>query len=111
MNLNRHSFQMARKNFSVSQDESGTYHLGGELTIHGLEELRELLEKSLQEDRGQKGEIVLSFAEVGFIDTAALQLLIAFKRWIEPDTKLKLSALSAEVEEILSLSGLKTALL
>jgi anti-anti-sigma factor len=100
---------MTPKNFNVSQDENGTYHLGGELTIHDLEELRELLEESLQE--GQKGEIVLSFAEVGFIDTAALQLLIAFKRWLEPDVKLKISALSAEVEDILSLSGLRTALL
>ena len=59
----------------------------------------------------KKKEIAISFAEVGFIDTAVLQLLIAFKRWIEPDTKLKISSLSGEVEDILSLSGLKTAFL
>jgi anti-anti-sigma factor len=100
---------MAAKNFSVSRDKGGTYHLQGELTIHELEELKAFLEKSLKS--AKKREIAISFAEVGFIDTAVLQLLIAFKRWIEPDTKLKISALSGEVEDILSLSGLKTAFL
>ena len=100
---------MASKNYSVSQDQSGTYHLQGELTIHDLEELKDFLEKALED--GKEKKIVISFAEVAFIDTAVLQLFIAFKRWIEPDTKLKISALSAEVEEILSLSGLKTAFL
>lgn len=100
---------MASKNYSVSQDKSGTYHLQGELTIHDLEELKVFLEKALK--GGKKKEIVISFAEVGFMDTAVLQLFVAFKRWIEPNTELKISALSAEVEDILSLSGLKTALL
>lgn len=99
---------MASKNYSVSKDKSGTYHLRGELTIHDLEELRVFLEKAL---KGEKKKIVISFAEVGFIDTPVLQLLIAFKRWIEPKTELEISALSPEVEDILSLSGLKTALL
>ncbi|MBW1858483.1 MAG: STAS domain-containing protein [Deltaproteobacteria bacterium] len=98
---------MATKNFSVSQDKSGTYLLQGELTIHDLEELKDFLEKALK--GGKKKNIVISFAEVGFIDTAVLQLLVAFKRWIEPDVELKISALSAEVEDILSLTGLKTA--
>ncbi len=100
---------MASKNFSVNQDKRGTYHLQGELTIHELEELKDFLEKALKSGKNKK--IVISFAEVGFIDTAVLQLLIAFKRWIEPDTELKISALSAEVEDILSLSGLRTAFL
>jgi anti-anti-sigma regulatory factor len=38
-------------------------------------------------------------------------LLIAFKRWLEPDVKLRILALSAEVEDILFLCGLKAALL
>jgi stage II sporulation protein AA (anti-sigma F factor antagonist) len=100
---------MAAKNFSVTQDKHGTYHLQGELTIHELDELRNFMEKSLQDNPDR--EIVLSFAEVGFIDTAALQLLISFKRSLEPNSKLRISDLSAEVEDILSLSGLKAALL
>jgi len=99
---------MASKNFSVSQDKSGTYHLQGELTIHDLEELKDFLEKTLKDE---KKKIVISFAEVGFIDTPVLQLLIAFKKWIEPNTELKISALSGEVEDILSLSGLRTTFL
>lgn len=98
---------MPAKNFTISQDEGGTYHLQGELTIHELEEIKAFLDKSLTSLK--KNEIAISFAKVGFIDTAVLQLLIAFKRWIEPDTKLKISELSAEVEDILSLSGLRTA--
>jgi anti-anti-sigma factor len=98
---------MPAKNFSITQDEDGTHRFQGELTIHELEEVKVFLEESLQSVKNK--EIAISFAEVGFIDTAVLQLLIAFKRSIEPDTKLKISALSAEVEDILSLSGLKTA--
>lgn len=55
-------------------------------------------------------EIPISLAKVRFIDTAALQLLIAFKRRLEPEVKLRISAVSAEVEDILSLCGLKAAL-
>lgn len=98
---------MAAKNFSVSQDEHGTYNLRGELSIHELDDLKGLLDKSLK--GGQ--EIVISFAKVRFIDTAALQLLIAFKKRLEPEAKFRISAVSSEVEKILSLCGLETALL
>ena len=100
---------MAAKNFSIRQDKQGTYHLQGDLSIHELDELKDFLEKSLK--GGDEQEIAISLADVGFIDTAALQLLIAFKRWLEPDVKLRISALSAEVEDILFLCGLKAALL
>jgi anti-anti-sigma factor len=74
-----------------------------------LDELKDFPEKSLQ--GGDEQEIALSLADVGFIDTAAHHLLMAFKRWVEPDVKLRISALSAEVEDILFLCGLKAALL
>ena len=97
---------MAAKNFSVSQDEQGTYHLRGELSIHELDDLKGFLEESLK--GGQ--EIVISLANVRFIDTAALQLLIAFKKRFEPEAKFRISAVSSEVEKVLSLCGLKTTL-
>lgn len=97
---------MAAKNFSVSLDEQGTYHFRGELSIHELDDLKGFLEKSLK--GGQK--IVISFAKVRFIDTAALQLLIAYKKQFEPEDSLRISAVSSEVETILSLCGLETAL-
>ncbi|MCK4388706.1 MAG: STAS domain-containing protein [Desulfobacterales bacterium] len=98
---------MAARKFNVTQDERGIYHLQGELSIHELGVLKVFLEESLK--GGQ--EIAISLAEVRFIDTAALQLLIAFKRRLEPEVKLRICAVSAEVEDILSLCGLKTALL
>lgn len=98
---------MATKNFSASQDEHGIYHLQGELSIHELDKLRSFLDNSLK--GGQENAI--SLAKVRFIDTAALQLLIAFKRRSEPEIKMRISDVSTEVEKILSLSGLKAALL
>lgn len=94
---------MTAKNFSVSQDKKGTYHVQGEVSIHELEEFNAFLEESVKEVE----EIAISLAKVRFIDTAALQLLIAYKRRI----KLRISAVSLEVEEILSLCGLKTVLM
>jgi len=98
---------MTAKNFSVSQDKEGVYHVQGEVSIHELEEFNAFLEESLK--GGQ--EITISLSEVRFIDTPALQLLIAYKRQMEPEVKLRISAVSAEVENILSLCGLKSALL
>ncbi len=97
---------MAAKNFSVSQNEHGTYHLRGELSIHELDDLKGFLEES----RKGEQEIVISLADVRFIDTAALQLLIAFKKRFEPEGMFQISAVSSEVEKILSLCGLKTTL-
>lgn len=98
---------MAEKRFSISQDEQGVYHLEGELSIHDLEELKGFLEGFRKDEK----EVTISFEKVRFIDTAALQLLIVFKTRLEPEVKLRISAVSGEVEKILSLSGLKTALM
>jgi len=100
---------MAAKNFSVSQDKQGVYHLKGEISIHELDEFRDFLDSSLK--GGEEQEITISLAEVEFVDTATLQLLISFKRWLEPEVKLRISALSTEVADTLSLCGLKAALL
>ena len=97
---------MPARTFSISQDGQGVYHLEGELSIHELDELKAFLEESLKDAQ----EVPISLAKVRFIDTAALQLLIAFKRRLEPEVKLRISAVSAEVEDILSLCGLKAAL-
>jgi len=98
---------MGAKHFATSQGGHGAYSLKGELSINELDELRHFLEESRQD----RQEIAISLAEVRFIDTAALQLLIAFKKGLAPDVKLWISAVSAEVDDILSLCGLKSALL
>jgi anti-anti-sigma factor len=98
---------MDPKHFSTGQDDHGNYFIEGELSINELDELRDFLEEAL---KGRQ-EIAVSLAGVRFIDTAALQLLIAFKKGLAPDVKLQISAVSAEVDDILSLCGLKSALL
>ena len=98
---------MSTKRFSVSQDDHGIYHLKGELSVHDLDEIRSFLDHCV--NRGQ--EIPISMEKVRFIDTAALQLLIAFKKHLDPRKQLTILAVSAEVDEILSFCGLKTALL
>ena len=100
------AFKMPARTFSISQDGQGIYHLEGELSIHELDEFKAFLEGSVKDAE----EVPVSLAKVRFIDTAALQLLIAFKRRLEPEVKLRISAVSAEVEDILSLCGLKAAL-
>jgi anti-anti-sigma factor len=98
---------MRARDFSTSRDEHGVYHLQGELSIHELDELRSFLAESL---KGRQ-EVTISLAKVRFIDTAALQLLIAFKRGLKSEVGLRISAVSAEVDDILSLCGLKKVLL
>ena len=96
---------MAAKKFDVRQEKDGSYHVHGDLTIHELEELRGFLESILKD----RQEVSLSLAAVSFVDTAALQLLIAYRKRFAPETRLRVSDVSPEVEYVLSLSGLKTA--
>jgi anti-anti-sigma factor len=90
----------------VHQDEQGIFHLHGELSIHHLESLHQSLTDLLY----SKDELVLSFAEVTFIDTAALQLLLAFRNSLPPNRIWLVVAISERMERILFLSGLKNAL-
>ncbi len=89
------------------EDEHGVIHIKGELTIHGLEGLRLFLTDLLQSNK----EPVFSLAEVTFIDTAALQLLVACRNSLPADRPWRVVAVSDQVERILTLSGLRTTLL
>ena len=98
---------MGARHFSVTQEVDGTYVLGGELTIHDLDYLKDFLESSTE----RASRLTLSLAEVSFIDTASLQFLIAFKRWMGKEKVLTIKAVSPEVEKILTVSGLHGQLL
>jgi anti-anti-sigma factor len=89
------------------EDAQGVVHIQGELTIHGLEPLRLFLTDLLHSNK----EPVLSLAEVTFIDTAALQLLVACRNSLPASRSWRVVAVSEQVERILTLCGLKKALL
>lgn len=92
--------------FTVNQDAEGVFRFKGELNIHGIEYLKEFVDTYFAEAK----EISLCLAEVTFADTASLQFLIALRRSLEPKIKWRLLELSPELEKILGISNLKTAL-
>ena len=92
----------------AQRDKDGIYRLQGELSIHVLDQLRDFLETTVQ---AGEGEVCISLEEVRFVDTASLQLFLAFKKRFEPEGMFRITSVSAEVERILALSGLKPLLL
>ncbi|MDI6687341.1 MAG: STAS domain-containing protein [Desulfobacterales bacterium] len=98
---------MGIQQFTVSQDTEGVFRFKGELNIHGIEYLKEFVDTYFAEAK----EISLCLAEVTFADTASLQLLIAFRKSLEPKIKWRLLELSPELEKILGISGLKDSLI
>lgn len=97
---------MGMSQFTVSQDAEGVFRFKGELTIHGIEYLRKFLDTAFVHAE----KISISMAGVTFADTASLQLLIAFRRSLEPEFEWRLLELSPELEKILEISDLKNSL-
>jgi anti-anti-sigma factor len=91
----------------LNRDEQGVLHLRGELSIHDLESLRQALMDLLYADE----DIVLSLGETTFMDTAVLQLLLAFRNSLPADRNFQVVGVSEKAEQLLSLSGLRMALL
>ena len=79
----------------------GCIRLNGELTMHQAEEIRPLLLAALPTD----GTVArLDLSQVGEIDTAGLQLLMAANREVlNRGTKLQIVAVSAAVKDTLEL--------
>ena len=97
---------MEMQQFTVSQDAKGVFRFKGELTIHGIKYLKKFFDTSFAHAK----KISISMAGLTFADTASLQLIIAFRRSLEPEIELRLLELSPELEKILEISDLKTAL-
>jgi anti-anti-sigma factor len=94
------------RRFSINQDAEGVYWLKGELTIHDIEYLKHFLDSVLA--RCQK--ITISMGELTYADTAALQLLVAFRRSLKPRVQWVVKELSPEMETILTVSGFQSFL-
>jgi anti-anti-sigma factor len=98
---------MGDQDFSVVQDQSGIFHIDGELTISQAEKFKDFLGDLLEKRRS----IRLSLEGVTFLDTSALQLLISFRNALAPHARLQIIQTSPDVDKILALSGLASALL
>jgi anti-anti-sigma factor len=98
---------MTEHDFSVTQDEFGVYHLKGQLSIYQVEKLKDFLDDLL----GSRKEVTLALDEVSLIDTAALQLIIAFGNTSHKHVKVQIASVSAEVDKVLTISGLGAAFL
>jgi len=94
------------RRFSISQDAEGVYRFKGELTIHDIQCLKHVLDSVLARCR----KITISMEELTFADTAALQLLLAFRRSLTSRIKWVVKDLSSEMDTILTVSGLKSFL-
>ena len=97
---------MKSRRFSISQDVEGVYRLKGELTIHDIQCLKHFLDSILVRCR----KITISMEDLTFADTAALQLLLAFRRSLTSRVKWIVKDLSSEMDTILTVSGLKSFL-
>ena len=71
----------------------------------------EKLKDFLESASTGEGHLELSFAGLRYIDVCTLQMLISFKHSHGVTAKLLIFELSREVEEILAVCGLRTALL
>jgi len=98
---------MTEQDFTVTQDEFGVYHLKGQLCIYQVEKLKDFLDDLLK----ARMEVTLSLSDVTLIDTAALQLLIAFRNSSQARMKCHITSVSAEIDKLLTISGLSAALL
>ena len=95
--------EMKTHMFSIAQDGDGTFRLSGELSINDINVLKEFLDTYV----APINKICLNMASVVSADAASLQLLIAFKRSLQPGTQWSVSELSPELNEYLSKCGLK----
>jgi anti-anti-sigma factor len=97
---------MAANEFRIIDAGSGVYRLEGVLDIQRAEKLKDFLESVSTGGH----HLELSLAGLQYIDVCALQVLISFKHSPGVTAKLLISELSREVEEILAVCGLRTAL-
>ena len=99
---------MSAQDFKIVEDVHGTYQFQGVLDIHQVDRFKEFLE-----EQASKGipDLKISFRDLNYIDISGLQVLISFKNSKYIPTKLQITSLSPEIEEILTICGLKTAVL
>lgn len=88
---------------NITDDEKGRVGFSGELNIHNLEKLRDKLNRYLKEGK----DLVFDFKRVTIIDTAAIQLLISFKKSYDRANKRLTIGLNPTVQKTLKTMGVQ----
>lgn len=86
--------------------KDNTYKFSGEIDIYDLDEFHGILTKL-----SSKETILLDFRKVANMDTAALQLLISFKKSLPRKCKFKIVGFHPSLEKVLTISGLSRYLM
>ena len=86
----------------IKQDESGIFHIYGELSFHTVQRLLGCGEEFFRD----ANEIKINFTEVTHCDSAGLALLIEWKRFAEKSNKtIQFQSLSKQLLNMAKISG------
>lgn len=89
---------------TITEDGKGTVSFSGELNIHSLERLRDKLNRYLKEGK----DLIFDFKGVTIMDTAAIQLLISFKKSYDRANKRLTIELNPTVQKTLETMGARS---
>jgi len=98
---------MVAQQFRITHDADGTFQFKGNVTIHNMEYLKNFLDTTSARSK----KMTIDMTDVSHIDTASLQLLIAFRKRQKAKIKFEIRNVSMEVNTILEISALKKFLL
>jgi len=98
---------MVAQQFRITHDADGTFRFKGNVTIHNIEYLKSFLDTTSARSK----KMTIDMADVSYIDTASLQLLIAFRKSQKSKIKFEIRNVSMEVNTILEISALQKFLL
>ena len=85
------------------RDDAAVVRLAGELDLHSAGEVREALLAVANE---RPARLVLDLAEVDFVDSTVLGILVETRSRLRPDGRLLLASPSLETSRALEISGL-----
>lgn len=64
---------------TINVDQTGTWTVAGDFTIHNLSQL----ENNIDQWLGGESPVTINLEQVTHVDTAALQFLVSFKKYLK----------------------------
>ena len=88
---------------TINMDQSGMWTVAGDFTIHNLSQIQNNIDQWL----GGENPVTINLEQVTHVDTAALQFLVSFKKYLKVKNRpLKIEA-DEPVLKTMELLGLK----